>query len=378
LPSIDRRTFVKTVTAAGAGFAVSSRDRIRASAPKPEFQYEPGYSGPASFGHGDIVTIRGHRFGTKPTAAPLVWDDASGPADVRDLWTTAWPDLSSPEYNTARRDAFRGVAPPHNLVGRYIAGCHYLEDASQSHARKGPNVYVAKSWRHPGQPVYLFASCYMRFDPAWNFGGDNNYKLFKWCRQLRGNNVRLGAEGHSWVIPARACTSLDDTRFRLAVYTIGAVDGGYVWGRANRNRANPMAGWVKYELENRFHPTDPDTGFMRLYENGRLILDYHGVVEPTPGPYLGFCFGHFARPYWGRTQWRYLTDCYLDTSLARIVLGNGPTFGRSTLREMQLLTEWSPASVTFRCWQGAHATLSGVSLYVVRPDNTRLRIGAFL
>jgi len=61
------------------------------------------------------------------------------------------------------------------------------------------------------------------------------------------------------------------------------------------------------------------------------------------------------------------------------MLVNSSTFtAQPTIREMQMPIAWSPTEITFTCWKGAHQNLGGVSLYVVKPNNTPLKIGSFL
>src|SRR5688572_2284715 len=76
--------------------------------------------------HNGTVTITGAGFGAKPTAAPAVWDDASG-ADPSAKWDGAWPSCAgNAEYNLSYRTPAqaRDIPLPHGNTSRYIAGAH--------------------------------------------------------------------------------------------------------------------------------------------------------------------------------------------------------------------------------------------------------------
>src|SRR5206468_6506821 len=86
--------------------------------------------------------------------------------------------------NIAYRGPIRGIAPPHQRVGRYLAGAH----AESGGFDAGYNVMVWKN-RTVSFPSYTYASWYQRSDDAWTFGGDDNYKVYDWC--LGGNPYDL-------------------------------------------------------------------------------------------------------------------------------------------------------------------------------------------
>ena len=44
-----------------------------------------------SLDHNGTITITGSGFGLKPSAAPIVWDNATGNS-ISDKWDGAWPD----------------------------------------------------------------------------------------------------------------------------------------------------------------------------------------------------------------------------------------------------------------------------------------------
>ena len=125
--------------------------------------------------HGSQLTITGSGFGSKSSAAPLVWD-ACAAAGVSSQWSGVWPKASSnSDYNLKCRAPIRSVSPPHSNISMYMAGAH----AEASGAYSGYNVMAYKTVS--SNPGYVYSSWYERMDPNWTFclnGGDNNFKLW--------------------------------------------------------------------------------------------------------------------------------------------------------------------------------------------------------
>jgi hypothetical protein len=61
----------------------------------------------------------------------------------------------------------------------------------------------------------------------------------------------------------------------------------------------------------------------------------------------------------------YLDDFYFDTTWARVMVGDQPTFDRSTHREIQIPTAWSDTSITVTLNQGTLNDLKNGYLYVI-------------
>ncbi len=135
------------------------------------------------FDHKASVTIAGSGFGTKSSAGPVVWDDASG-SNINDKWSLTWPN-SNTTYNIAYRNPQRGISLPHNNITRYIAGAH----GDTGNAGNGANVAVWKSRTISSYPAYTYASWYQRTDDAWVFGGDDNYKCFDFTKGSGGYDL---------------------------------------------------------------------------------------------------------------------------------------------------------------------------------------------
>jgi hypothetical protein len=287
--------------------------------------------------HGGTITIVGSGFGSKATAAPVVWDNATG-KDMSDKWDGAWPTLV-PGYNTNYFSPMRGINPPHSHDTKYIAGAHATTDGGYS----GEMVMFFKNIQLQPFPAYIYASWYQRADDEWVFGGDNNYKTFDYSaggEPMKSNNWYTcygpphpdsAADSAQWVIT-------DDGK------SLGNPDvrgHNAWWGTA----VNPMAGkWSKVEIA--IKVTDQTDGYINVWENGHQVLGYAGPTDKYPGTQRSIGIGGYARMQGHTNNWRYFDDAYLDTTLARVVLADKAVLSHASIIENQIPSAWSDGSVT--------------------------------
>ena len=314
------------------------------------------------FNHKSTVTITGSGFGTKGTAAPVIWDDASG-NNILDKWDGAWPNNNA-SYNTAYRAPMRGIGLPHNNVSRYIAGAH----AQGSGAQGGYNVIFFKYRTISSYPAYTYASWYERADDKWVFGGDNNYKTFAFSEgqgpynmpnnwylafntPLPDSNTSTGA---SYILG-------DDSNFTTLLWT--DVNGNsHWWGAA----INPMSGvWKKVETEIKY--TNQNDGYIKLWENGALRINYAGPTDKYPGKQRTEGPGGYARMYGQTNNWRYWSDVYFDYSRARVVLANNANIAKATIIEPQIPSSWSNSSIGISVNLGKFTSGQTAYLFVFDP-----------
>jgi len=81
---------------------------------------------------------------------------------------------------------------------------------------------------------------------------------------------------------------------------------------------------------------------------------------------LGFDGGGDSPP---RMSW-WMDDIYVDSSFARVMLGNAPTYSGSSQFEMQPTSSWSAESIEAEVNQGAFTPGSTAYLYVVDSGGT--------
>ena len=317
--------------------------------------------------HKSVVTISGSGFGSKSTAAPAVWDDASG-QNILDKWDGAWPN-NNPVYETTYRTPLRGIGLPHNRIARYIAGGH----GEALGADAGYNVLVFKHRSVTSFPAYTYVSWYQRADDKWVFGdpavSDNNFKTFAVSAApspYTTPNWYLAYNPptpSSTTSPASYIFSYEETGPTLRFPDARGHD--HWWGEA----VNPMSGvWTKVEMEIKY--TSENDGYVKLWENGVLRVDYFGHTDSMPGPLRTEAIGGYARLHGEPENWRYFSDIYLDYSRARVILGNAATFAASTVREVQIPTVWSDSSISVSVNLGAFKDGEPAYLYVVDENGS--------
>jgi hypothetical protein len=315
-----------------------------------------GVSG--TFSHKANVTLTGAGFGNKAGAAPIVWDDASG-TDMLAKWTGFWPTgVSDASYNMSYRTPIRGISLPHNNITKYIAGCGIGGDATT-----GNNVMMWKARVMTSYPAYSYFSWYQRSDDAWPFGGDNNYKVWDFSN---------GAEPYdlpnNWYIEYNpvpsSLTSVPNWHLNDDAYPSGLNGNiGTWWGS---EAINPMSGvWTKIELEIRYDKTS--SGYIKLWENGALKINYTGRTDGLPGNTRAEAIGGYQRQH-GSTAWRYFADVYLDYTPARVVLANNSALRLATVIEPQVPSAWAPSSITVSVNLGRFRAGDTAYLFVVDPS----------
>jgi hypothetical protein len=315
--------------------------------------------------HQGAVTVAGSGFGTKPVAAPVVWDNASG-TSILGKWDGAWPACGGNAANNlgyrTPAEAARNIPLPHNRITKYISGAHNPGTG----ANCGYNVIMFKT-RTVTFPAYTYATWYERSDDNWSFGDDDNYKTFAYSVGTTPyelpNNWYLEYNPRPTSRTSSAAYHLNDDNGSLQT----PDQNGHNWWWAGA--INPMSGtWKKVEVEARY--TNQNDGYVKLWENGVLKVDYKGRTDAMAGTQRTEGIGGYARRYGFASNWRFFADVYLDYSRARVILGNAATFSASTIREVQVPTTWSAGSISISANLGAFANGQTVYLYVVDPNGT--------
>lgn len=315
-----------------------------------------------TFNHKATITISGSAFGSKPKAAPLVWDDATG-SSMADKWDGQWPYKGPPGYNLGYYGPMRGVSPPHSHDTRFIAGAH-----NGTNWQTGADVVFFKNIQLQTFPFYIYASWYQVADKNWVYGGDNNYKTFEYsvcCSPYENPNDWFTAYG-----PPHPGGPTDSPQW---LYT----DNGHSllnpldlnghnawWGHG----VSPMSGkWAKVEVAVKV--TNQTNGFIKVWENGKQVMSYVGSTDKYAGTSRTIGIGGFARIA-SPQNWRYFDDAYLDLSLAHVVLANNPVLADATVVENQIPSAWSNTSITATVNLGQFAQGSTAYLFVVDAAGT--------
>jgi hypothetical protein len=344
--------------------------------------YEEAGDGPSinstsgTWSHGNSVTISGGGFGSKSTAAPVVWDDCSSGTYPTDAgWSGYWPNHGESSYYLHYTTPIRGIGLPHGNISRYMAGCHGDDEGYWG----GYNVMCWKTRTISSFPSYTYASWYARADDNWvfNLGNppDNNFKCYDYS--YGGEPYCMNDSTHSnWYAsygPPNPSSTTSSVQWVInddggSMTNPDANDHNYWWDSAT----NPMSGvWVKLEMAIKFTDHngdggDPDNGYIKLWDNGALRIDYEGPTDRYAGTSRVDAIGGYIRDSGNSNQWRYFADLYLDHTLSRVVLANASTLSNATIVEPQIPSSWGSSSITVTVNEGK---LTGnVHVFVVDAD----------
>ena len=314
--------------------------------------------------HGQSISISGSNFGIKTSAAPVVWDDCSG-SSITNLWDGAYPNSGTSAYRMQYQTPIRGIPLPHSHITKYMTGAH--GDSGGYNA--GYNVMVYKTISGITYPKYIYWSAYTRLDPKWSFGGDDNLKTFDFSNQAKPY-IMNGSSDSNWYAEynGRWTSTSSGGAWHLnddggTLQNPDAKGKSWWWSSSE----NPFTGWIKTEYEVKISNQNGG-GYIKVWENGVLKLDYTGATDKYSGNTKTIALGGYARMYGKPNNYRYFADLYLDYSRARIILGNKNTLNSSTVREVQIPTGWTTNSITARVNQGTFNNGATAYLFVVDPD----------
>jgi len=290
---------------------------------------------------GKTVTLTGSGFGSKPQPQPVLWDNFEGgtngqqiqgaPANIGQWDTGAGSQYVT--YTNAKAHTGR-MASAHDFVTTW--------DAS-----------LAKNM--------TFTRLYMDFWIVADYL-DNKSRNFKPWR-LYGANDDYQLD-YVWLCNANLMNRVQAS----AGLSIGSYGGdSYTKGR-----------WMHIQLIYNESSPNAANGTVRHYIDSQAAgLDSGAIMTETgPAHFDQIRIGH----YWGHDAVDdcpsnpgarvYVDDVYIDTSWARVELGNAPTYAASTHREVQVATAWADGSVSVTFNPGTFAADSTTYLFVTDANNS--------
>jgi hypothetical protein len=290
-------------------------------------------------GRGDTLVISGSDFKVKSPAPPLIWadfEDGLNPTGLglRARWNDVGNIAASPEGFSG--GGAKGAAG----VGNWTLGVDY------------------DSWTKEGQRAYIFKREKMNFaisDPSqnwktwrvWPNAGSGYPNLY-----VAANNGRIYVEDIAdsgfWADPARTREPANawfthETTFR-ASSAPGVKDG-----RLTLKYNNQTAASGALTTRSSSSPAYMDRNYV-----------VHGVLANKS----------LWKPAWSSSNTLWVDDVYVDTTWARVMLGNAPTYEASTKTQVQIPKVWADGSVTVTVNTDSFAPGERAYLYVFdRDDN---------
>jgi len=288
---------------------------------------------------GSTVTIAGSNFGTKPSAAPLKWDNFERGADGSKLsgWTLDASDPSAePTYSAAVKRPNSAMSARSNFVnGNWDSNFGITGTAL-------PRIYLDAWYYYDVDAPY--GRNHKPFRIKTNTGLPNMYYGF-WCNNSPGGV--LDQDGM--------------TAGNFSEYT-GVGGSGF------------SKKWT--HIQGYFEESSPgvDDGTAILSFDGETIINVPHAFRTRASSssfwntiWLGHYFGHEsdsscaaygdAHTYWD--------DVYLDTTQARVEIGDAPIYANARHREIQVPTSWSATSIGIVLNRGAFAGVTGQYLFVI-------------
>lgn len=291
---------------------------------------------------GGQLQISGTGFGTKSNAAPKVWDDFElGKAGVRIAGQKArignWDAGAGSEYVTYsnERSLSGTVASKHDFKSFY-------------------NASLAKN--------FAFGRLYMDFwiNPVMLGGESRDWKLWR----LYGENDELQL---AWT---RTCSAPAMSVWDLTTNYVKSYWGSWSYQTGQ---------W--YHVQLLYQESAPDTpnGSIHHYIDSVVQgIDSDNVETRTSNSHFNeIRIGHFWAndtvaecPNANPGAYVYVDDVYIDTSWARVELGDAPTYSKAQHRAIQIPTAWSTNSISITFNPGAFKSDAQLFLFVVDETNT--------
>lgn len=330
---------------AGAIHSDSVRITIRNTNPPPT-------TGPSvsnvtgNLNHGSSVTINGTGFGNKRNAAPVKWDNFESGALGAALATNGWIHYSSnisPLFSNTR--AYSGNQSAHTDMPM-------AADNFNTAGLRNLNT------------LQLYLSCQFRWE---RIAGD--YTDGPFIKLLRAN-----ANPDFYHSRPRFYTT---HRLRTPAYESGYSPDQVIAPEPNDVQTtgihNLIEGqWNRLEVYYKYSdPAGTANGALQTWVNLGQNANYTDVVTRANDSVSGArVIDNFLLPFMAdRLQnvhlRMYVDDVYVDTTQARVEIGNAPTWDTCTQREIQIPSFWSTTAINITVNRGMIPTGSQVYLYVV-------------
>ena len=308
---------------------------------QPNPQAAPGLSISSVSGtlsHGANITISGGGFGLKPAASPLKYDDFEGATNggmVGNIWDVI-RNGSEPRYSTVVRRTNSTMSVRANFTnGAYGSNFGVSGQAM-------PRIYLdAWYYMDAGRP---YSRNHKLFRIHSGTDGLPNLYYNIYCQEIGSSHLSqdgVGGNFHEWI----------------------GVAADYFERR-----------WV--HLQGYFEESSPgmDNGTAEFWIDGQKQVNMVRTFRTRDSSsaswdaiWFGNYFGHgsegCANSY--GDAYTYWDNVYVDTTRARVEVGDASTYSNARHREIQVPVTWSDDSISVRLNRGSFAGISGLFLFVI-------------
>ncbi|MBK9496777.1 MAG: hypothetical protein IPO08_20190 [Xanthomonadales bacterium] len=317
---------------------------------------------------GDVV-IGGSGFGSKPTAAPLVFDTVESGA-----FSPSWTSY----FALAVRDHTANPTEKRHANSRYSGWANMKGNRTGVENQSLGDARSFATFQKGTQSRTHFASYWFRLkDWEWGTtgegGGDGslaNVKIFRLWDYGDYDNFIMATEyfsgGGSVYMKMSTFPNCNGTN----VPTISD------WTLSGLKSAATNETWhqLQFEFIDSSAVGAADAS-IKVWYDGTLAYSRQGFISrqcsTSQNPRL-YGLG-FYDSWWDSStddNFFYIDDAYYDTSLARVELGNASTYAACTHRELQPATAWNNGSISIKANVGSFANSAQAWLYVIDADGT--------
>jgi hypothetical protein len=304
-----------------------------------------GISG--TLNHRETVTISGSGFGIKEQAAPLRYDDfESGTnGDVLTGWDVqSWSGDQDPIYSNSILRSNSTLSAKNSFI-----------DGNTS-----SNFGIYKQFPLP--KIYLDAWVYLKTDSPYS----RNHKLFRiqsdsWEPNLF-YNIYCADNDH---ISNLSQDGVNDGKYREWIEEYWTGDFANNWLHIQGYFEESSGGvddgtvvlWINHDKVLDYVNAWRTRNYESTYWNVIWIGNYHAHDAGSGCSTFGD----------GYTYWE---NVYVDTTQARVEIGNSDTYDTSTHREIQIPSKWSDSSISVTLNQGSFNSLDSLYLYVIDENGS--------
>lgn len=152
-----------------------------------------------------------------------------------------------------------------------------------------------------------------------------------------------------------------------------ALEGSGAYQQASYPLTPSQNQWHLFEMILRQSDVNVANGRVTILIDGKTVYDRNPVKTREHSGH-GWLFTSFfdGMTNWGGATQTWIDDVYFNDSWARVVLGNASTYNNSTIREIQIPTNWNSngQSITVTCNTGSFSTGQTAFLYVIDSTGT--------
>jgi hypothetical protein len=310
--------------------------------------------------HGSTLTISGSGFGTKSPVKPIIWadfEDGTMTANTAFSRQTTLGHSGNISMTTANQS-------PHSTYS--VRGLPVDTDFTSLNA----NISAAAD-NGAGYPKwYVYVRRNYAASDFWSYndpvGGCcvTNYKFF-WPWQAIDNR------GRNLVIRCGHNNPYCSTNYQFSGGNPDPLHDTDYMCVSNCNIDYPPPNQWNVE-EYQFEDSDPGVpnGTLQFWINGLTKLDRRDNYQTRgsgDSSYMAwYQISNFYSSHWPPPDaYVYMDNFYVDSTWARVMIGDQNTFNASTRREIQLPNTWSDNSITIQVNAGSFASLGNSYLYVV-------------